>query len=331
MITKKFSIIVPIYNVESYLTECIESVLSQTFQDYEVILINDGSTDGSLRICEYFASLYNNITIINKENEGVSSARNAGINIAIGEYIIFLDGDDFWNDNKTLEVIYNIAIDKNSDIISWGFKYLYRNDKYFMFTDANLYHYDKFYGNKDNFLFPSIKSGHYTIAAWDKAVRRELILKNQLYFKPLNRLQDMEWSVRVAICADNFAMYNIPHYVYRLRDDSVSHKFSYKNLEDAKTAFDISYNLIQKVTGNDLKNSLLMLIAGMYFTIVCDIRYPLNEDKYVVLFKQYKELLDYVQVSEATVLSRSIELFGFYLTLRIVRFIKRAKKFLKWH
>ena len=89
------SIIIPIYNVERYLEECLESVVNQSDSFDEVLLINDGSTDNSLLICERYTSLYNNIKLINKINEGPSIARNIGMQYASGDYIMFLDSDDF--------------------------------------------------------------------------------------------------------------------------------------------------------------------------------------------------------------------------------------------
>src|SRR5690606_1682010 len=89
-----FSFIIPVYNVERYLPECIESILNQSFKCYEIILVNDGSTDKSLEICDYFQRKDARVKILNKENEGLAETRNKGIKIASGEYLIFLDSDD---------------------------------------------------------------------------------------------------------------------------------------------------------------------------------------------------------------------------------------------
>ncbi len=90
------SVVVPIYNVAAYLKECVDMVLSQTYQDLEVILVDDGSTDRSGLICDEYARLDNRVKVIHKINGGLSDARNAGLNVATGEYIIFLDSDDKW-------------------------------------------------------------------------------------------------------------------------------------------------------------------------------------------------------------------------------------------
>ena len=104
----KISIIVPIYNVEKYLDKCIKSILNQSFEDFELILVNDGSTDSCGVICDKYKKLDGRITVIHKANGGLSSARNAGIDIARGEYIGFVDSDDYIHE-KMYEILYNNA------------------------------------------------------------------------------------------------------------------------------------------------------------------------------------------------------------------------------
>lgn len=112
----KLSIIVPIYNVEKYLPRCIESILNQTFREFELILINDGSTDNCKEICEKYKKIDSRIIVVNKKNGGVSSARNFGIDISRGEYIGFVDPDDFIDANM-YEILFNTANSYNSDMV----------------------------------------------------------------------------------------------------------------------------------------------------------------------------------------------------------------------
>ena len=109
-----FSIIVPIYNVEKYLARCIDSILDQDYANYEIILVNDGSTDNSLLIAEKYSKKYSNIILINKENGGLSDARNVGLDTAKGQYVIFLDSDDAI-DKNALKTI-NCALENQEDI-----------------------------------------------------------------------------------------------------------------------------------------------------------------------------------------------------------------------
>lgn len=121
------SIIIPAYNVAGYLEKCLDSILAQTFQDYEVILVDDGSTDKTPEICDGYAERDRRITVVHKENEGVSIARNTGIEISKGEYILFFDGDDF-AEPYTCEELYNLMKEKQMDAIIYGY-YRYKQTK----------------------------------------------------------------------------------------------------------------------------------------------------------------------------------------------------------
>lgn len=116
------SVIIPIYNVESYLNRCIDSILGQSYENVELILVNDGSTDKSLEICLDYQSLDNRVKVFSKENGGVSSARNMGIKESAGEYIMFVDSDD-WISNDTLEILFKDIDKNNSDIAICDFSY----------------------------------------------------------------------------------------------------------------------------------------------------------------------------------------------------------------
>lgn len=116
----KYSIIVPIYNIEKFLVKCIESLISQTYKCYEIILVNDGSTDSCTDICERYRVMDDRITVINKKNNGLVSARQSGVDIAKGEYIAIVDGDD-WIENDYLEKIDQIALRYSPDIISFSY------------------------------------------------------------------------------------------------------------------------------------------------------------------------------------------------------------------
>ena len=115
----KLSVVVPVYNVENYLKKCIDSILSQTFKDFELILVDDGSTDNSGHICDEYDYQYEKVKVIHKENGGLSSARNAGIEIASGEYISFIDSDDYIDSNMFLNMIEALQ-NTNKDIAACG-------------------------------------------------------------------------------------------------------------------------------------------------------------------------------------------------------------------
>ena len=113
------SVIIPIYNVEKYLRQCIESVIQQHIKDMELILVDDGSIDSSPQICDDYANKYNSVKVIHKTNGGASSARNLGLKNAKGEYIIFLDSDDWWNPSVSVETIVKTMQDGWMDGSIW--------------------------------------------------------------------------------------------------------------------------------------------------------------------------------------------------------------------
>ena len=122
MADSKISIIVPVYNVERFLRKCIDCILAQTFIDFELLLINDGSKDNSGAICDEYGAKDSRIRVFHKKNGGVSSARNLGLDNAKGEWVIFMDADDFWCDNTILEQLYSNAIEYNIDIVRGEYK-----------------------------------------------------------------------------------------------------------------------------------------------------------------------------------------------------------------
>lgn len=118
----KVSIIVPVYNASRYLQECVQNVKLQSFKDWELLLINDGSSDGSAELSDQLASTDSRIRVFHKPNTGVSDTRNHGLDMASGEYVIFLDADDYWVDNTALERMYNLAKTNNLDVIRGEYK-----------------------------------------------------------------------------------------------------------------------------------------------------------------------------------------------------------------
>lgn len=124
----EISVIVPVYNTEKYLSRCLDSIIAQTFKNIEIIIVNDGSPDGSMAIINNYASKYNNIKVIEKENQGLAEARRSGINIATGDYIMHVDSDD-WIPKNAIELLYNKCIEYDLDYAR-GASYIYFSEKY---------------------------------------------------------------------------------------------------------------------------------------------------------------------------------------------------------
>lgn len=164
------SVIIPIYNVEKYLRQCLESVINQNYREYEVILVNDGSTDSSKKIAIEFCEKYNNIKFIDKVNGGLSSARNAGLEVANGEYIVFIDSDDYIRSDY-LEKLYQSISQNDSDISICNLVKVYekKGEEEKGNLDVNC---TKWYSNVD--VLKMIFEGKIFCYAWDKIYKKSL-------------------------------------------------------------------------------------------------------------------------------------------------------------
>ena len=187
-----FSIVIPIYNAESSLKRCVNSVLEQTYQNNEIILVNDGSTDGSGELCDYYNS-YNCVRVVNKDNGGVSSARNAGIEVASGEYVLFLDADDYFDHNVCEKLSEAITIAHCPDCLDFGIKYVNSSGEAFA-VDNKIKKNTLLNRNYlDEFILPSLlcieeDSDHFIWEyVWNKAYKLEIIKKNKTLFDESRR------------------------------------------------------------------------------------------------------------------------------------------------
>lgn len=206
-----FSIIVPVYNVEEYLRQCLDSVLSQTFPDYECILVDDGSPDNCPAICDEYTEKDFRFKVIHKVNGGLSDARNVGIQKASGEYIILLDSDDLFADYKALENLWNIIETTKSDVIYNSNLTTFKDDT---FTSSDEFDKDFICGDIIQF-YKGIKLGK-NLAAWSFALHRNFLLHHDLFFKTGIVHEDEHWVPRVICATSTVAVNHNLFYAYRL-------------------------------------------------------------------------------------------------------------------
>ena len=187
----KFSILVPVYNVEKYLEQCVESLLNQTYKgEYEIILVDDGSTDSSGKICDEYAEKYPQIKVIHKKNEGLVSSRQTGIAEAKGEYSLFVDSDDFADTDLLLTVSDCIERNENPDMVIYSFRY-YSDGKTKDRKSVLCENETVFEGENKKDIYEALAFTTYITALWIKAVKTN-ILKNDptdysLYFQRIWR------------------------------------------------------------------------------------------------------------------------------------------------
>ena len=261
-----FSIIVPIYNVERYLEQCIESVLAQDYQNYELILVDDGSPDNSIDICTKYAKQYSNIVFIHKINGGLSDARNAGIKIARGEYLMFLDSDDYWEGTSILSDLQKIIVENNPDVI---FNYMSS-----VYPDKIINHYmnrEKLVGSFREDFKGLYQEGIYLGFTWTKIVKREVILKNQLFFIKERYFEDIPWSFSLTKYIGTYAIYQNCFYMYRReRKGAISSAVTKKNQVSLFKNLSEIFQQISEIQKKNLLQGLESYVNDIYqYSIKC--------------------------------------------------------------
>lgn len=225
----QISIIIPIYNVERYLRQCIDSILAQTFTDFELLLIDDGSPDGCPAICDEYAEKDARIRVFHKQNGGVTSARNKGLNNANGNWIIYIDGDD-WIEPTYVEELYNAAINNEADIAICAFRFVYEDGS------SVIEHPTIWDDNKQASL------NRYIASIWTTACGT--IQKSSLYKdngvqspKDLTFCEDFHLMVRLCYFANKVVSINRPLYNYRQRSSSIVHSLNDKTWRDELSTY----------------------------------------------------------------------------------------------
>lgn len=215
-----FSIIIPIYNTSEYLDECLNSVVNQKFDNYEVILVDDGSADDSADICYRYKKEYNNIIFISKPNEGQSVARNIGIHLAKGKYLIFLDSDDYWNNDKVLSDLEMIYQESNPDIIMTPLASIY--------SDKIIYHSPEYRNMQGNFhedFQYLLNKEIYLGFPVTKIIKKDIIKNNNLYFIKKRTYEDIPWSFNLVRHIKTYSIYPKIYYMYRRNNENSTTRY----------------------------------------------------------------------------------------------------------
>lgn len=225
MSVMKLSYIVPVYNVEKYLRQCIDSILAQSFDDYEIIIVDDESPDGCPQICDEYRQKHPEIVkVIHQKNKGLAGARNSGLKIARGEYICFFDSDDYLASDSIAE-IYEKAVEFDADILQNTYISSYEDSGKTVKNQSPIEKNTLFNHEQMQDIVCKNSTQRTTIFVWRNLYKRSFLIENDLKFdEKLRMIEDSPFNTKAFLTADRFVCVDNPCYVYRIREDSLQRK-----------------------------------------------------------------------------------------------------------
>ncbi len=340
--TPVFSIITPCFNSEKHIEECIKSVLSQTFQDFEFLIVDDGSFDSSSKIIEKYADFDNRIKFFKKENQGQGIQRNFAIKQSKGRYILFLDSDD-WLENNALEKLFNKFQKDDSDVVIFdGFKYEQKSGK------KSFFEYTKFFYKifKERNFSPTKDAKEFTFkinGLTFKAYKREFLIKNDIKFSPTRFIEDSEFYYKMMLTVEKLSCLKENILNYRIHSSSVTFAQS-KRIEDIKYAFFACEKIVKNSSFNKDKTIINAFLKNRISQVFYYYKTIKNNPK---LKKNYyyliKEILKYIKrnygfdfVTEKSKLEKYNDIIKFsfefyYFSKNLKRKLYLTKIFFKKH
>ena len=279
---KLVSVIIPIYNVSQYLPECIDSVREQTYQNIQIILVNDGSTDNSLDVCLEYKKKDDRITIINKKNGGLSSARNVGMDAAKGEYFSFIDSDDFV-DPRMIDTLVSLLENTNSDISCCNFDYYDENSVYQRTHKADIISSEVY--SRQRALELLLSEKYFKCYAWNKLFKSSLFQgvrfpEGQLYEDIVTIYNLIKISNSLSFCGE-------PMYHYRVRNESITQRVFDKRTYEMLIP-------IKKIKNDNANNEKILMGCAVYYLYFIDEMLMVDKRDEQV-YKEYLDILSQIK------------------------------------
>lgn len=329
----KFSVIVPIYNVEKYILACVESILSQTFRDFELILVDDGSPDACPMICDKLEEKDSRVKAIHKPNGGLSDARNKGIEAACGDYLIFIDGDDYLANDHVFETVAKEIERTHPDIVQYHCMLYYEKDNQFI-QRAEI-DSSKYAGlSSADMINALVKDKMVHVSACMNVISLDFVNTHKLFFKKGIKGEDIDWAFRVLANVPVISVLPDFFYVYRAgREGSITSSMEHKNMLDY---CEILEHAVELIENSDKRIRDALMSYCMYHILICAahnerIECSGLERKYIR--KRLKALCRgrikrYTVDSRVKMAARVYNLFGFTIMAKLlgVYLSKRGRK-----
>lgn len=313
---KKISVIVPVYNVEKYLENCLNSIINQTYKNLEIILVNDGSLDNSGTICDDYAKRDSRIKVIHQKNCGVSAAKNNGLKEATGELISFIDSDDTIEPNF-YEILYNSLIKTNSDIALVGYKVVNEKGKLILdsILKSGLKKDEMVIFEGDDIIKELMLQKTINNFGWCKLFKKDVLCN----FKEGVTYEDIVFSVKVMMNAKKVVYTNTSVYNYLKRAKSITATISLENLNDFGIAIMGRYNLVKDKFNHLMPYNIYALFQS---TIAISTKYIICDTKYDEIKKIVDEFLNIIKDYSNHNLKELLALFSDYdiLCLYLIKY-----------
>lgn len=320
----KISIIIPVYNLEQYIGKLLYSIQAQDYEDYEVILVNDGSTDRSVEVIKEIICADERFHLINQENQGPGAARNTGINVARGEYILFFDGDDFITEKTALSTLAKYA-EKDFDILVYPVQHASNDD---MMVHASTIKYEEIFGEVQDFtsvLKLMLKKGLLLSSPYEQMLKRSYLLKHELYF-PLGIFsEDIEWIIRIMQTEPKIEFRDYQFYCYRWnRPESTCNSQKIKWEKERKIISFINYYYKELAVRDDLLSRLILSYISYHWCVagsnVAKLDKKEERELGFKMLKETKDILRYDVMKKVKIFRLVSNVFG----------IKRAASLGAW-
>lgn len=319
----KFSIILPVYKVEKFLRFCIDSILHQTFTDFEVILVDDGSPDSCPQICDEYAIKDKRVRVIHQHNTGQAGARNAGLELAKGEYICYVDSDDYLIDRYVLQKLAE-KTKNNPDIVHYKFVEWFEGDGHIANCKFDYKVKTEERSVADIYCDLIDKDAYYN-SAWSKIIRRELLINNNIRFEKGIVGEDNEWYYHVVMVAKSLVLVDEALYVYRRRKGSTTTSTKRKNLEDQLYVLDKWENILR---GKEIDNRAQVVwksLAKQYCSALIIYAGLIGVDDLYPVLQKKAYLLGYSKNKRVVAFRRAKRLIGIKGVIAMLKIIKKMK------
>ena len=322
------SVVIPVYNVKPFLARCVRSVLNQTYKDLEIILVDDGSTDGSGELCDQMASDEPQIRVVHQKNQGLSGARNTGIREATGEYIIFLDSDDEWLLADGIEQLVCKGAKARPDIIMFKCVDVWKDKGLTCSGDYDIDHINTLSDGSSVFQY-LVDTQQFRMSACFNMVRRELLTENDIFF-PLGYIsEDVYWSLHLWQYVRKVVATNLDFYGYYHHESSITTTPSLRVYE----SYDKIFSFWKEQCNSGCQNAAAIRV---YLSNLWVSRgyayYQLRKDdkpRALLILKQHADLLNYANTPKAKRTAKSVHLFGVKWTAMILGLYWRLRTILK--